>query len=155
MTDESDSTVGSTVPQPDGQPDRPPLGSLVPAKNGGQIRYGNAKGVYTGGPGRPKDQVRRMLRDWAYERFDDTPELAAKWADLKPDEKIRALDMALKYGVGTQTETVTPEDVAATAQRMLAVLVDDLTARGWPLPDVQALATKMANAAKGDDAAGA
>ena len=78
MTDESDSTVGSTVPQPDGQPDRPPL--------------------------------------------------------------------------GTQTETVTPEDVAATAQRMLAVLVDDLTARGWPLPDVQALATKMANAAKGEDA---
>ena len=71
------------------------------------------------------------------------------------DHQLKASEQALKYGLGTQTETVTPEDVAQTAQRMLAVLVDELVSRGWPLPDVQALAAKMASAAKGDDAAGA
>src|SRR5574337_251554 len=134
-----------TEPKP-----KPEPGTLVPSPSGhGMLRYGSKPGM-NGGGGKPKDEIRRMLREWAFSKFDETPELLQKWGKLETGDKLRALDMALRYGVGTQVEAVTPEDVAATAQRMLAVLVDELTARGWPAADVQALAAKCARAALAD-----
>jgi len=70
------------------------------------------------------------------------------------DHRLKASEQALKYGLGVQTEAVSPEEIQAQAKRMLDVLVDDLVTRGWSLADVQALATKMAVAASNDEPEG-
>src|SRR6185437_9022142 len=63
------------------------------------------------------------------------------------DQQLRANEQALKYGLGTVTETVSIEDMQAQAQQMLDVMVNELTAKGWSVADVQALAMKMADGA--------
>ena len=146
MTRQSDNT-GQT-PGKMTESDKPTGVRLVPQPHGGAIRTGGNPGN-AGGLGRPREHIRATLR----QHLDETMLTAVleEWRAGKTTA-LQVAEFLGRYGLGTQTETVTPEDVAQTAQRMLAVLVDELVSRGWPLPDVQALATKMANAAKGEDA---
>jgi len=154
MTDESDKERVISAHHEAPTPQTPVIGSLsIPTKTGGRLRYGSLPGQ-NAGAGRPKDKIRKMLRDWVWEKWSETPELALRFAELEPDEKLRALDMALRYGVGTQTETVSADEMRDQAKRMLDVLVDELVTRGWSLADVQALATKMAVAASNDEPEG-
>jgi len=65
-------------------------------------------------------------------------------------EKITALqvaDLFGKYGLGTQTEAVAPEDIKAEANRMLAelcrILMDE---EHWPTAKVQRVVERMVEA---------
>lgn len=142
MTDASDNPVDT---QPTAPVKRQP--TPHPVARGGWLWAGPPANPVAG-PGRPREHIRATLR----QHLDETMLTAVleEWRAGKTTA-LQVAEFLGRYGLGTQTETVTPEDVAQTAQRMLAVLVDELVSRGWPLPDVQALATKMANAAKGEE----
>src|SRR5574340_1143515 len=100
MTGESDKSGQSPAAADAAVPAAPVVGSLVKPPHGhGMIRYGSRPGQNSNNRGRPKDEIRGMLRDWLWERFDETPELVQRWGTLDPEAKIRAMDMALEYGV--------------------------------------------------------
>jgi len=122
-------------------PDR--KAGLVPQKHGGAI-YQGAPAHPVAGPGRPRDELRRMLRGFAWEKF---PDLMAKWDKLTEDQQAKVLEIALRYGLGTQTEAVAPEDIKAEANRMLAelcrILMDE---EHWPTAKVQRVVERMVEA---------
>lgn len=112
----------------------PAVGALIPQPHGGALRNG---GPNVGGSGRPKNELREMLRDFAWEKL---PGFRAQWDALTPDQQVRALDLALKYGVGTQSEQViSDDDIKAWEGHVARYLHDSLTARGWTREDVGAL----------------
>ena len=109
---------------------------LVPQPHGGALKAGGTPGN-VGGTGRPKAELRATLRDFASEKL---PDFRAKWDALTPDQQVRALDLALKYGVGTQSETVlSDDDIRAWEGHVARYLYDTLTAHGWTREDVGAL----------------
>jgi len=85
-----------------------------------------------------------MLRGFAWEKF---PDLMAKWDKLTEDQQAKVLEIALRYGLGTQTEAVAPEDIRAEANRMLAelcrILMDE---EHWPTAKVQRVVERMVEA---------
>ena len=108
---------------------------------------GGQKGQ-TPGPGRPRDELRAMLRNFAWEKF---PTMHARWATLTFDQQQRVIEMGLKYGLGTQTEAVTPDDLKDAATRIVnevvTILLDE---EHWPLAKVQAVAARITRAAEGN-----
>lgn len=127
--------------------EKPEPGSLVPGRNGGLIRVGSKPGMNRGGSGRPRDELRAMLRDFAWEKF---PTLYAKWKDMDVDQRARVVELGLRYGLGTQTEAVTPDDMKDAATRIVnevvTILLDE---EHWPLAKVQAVAARITRAAQG------
>lgn len=141
-------------------------GSLVPAKNGGRLRYGSTPGN-TPGTGRPRDETRRRLLQIAGGDGIDfladlmKGELRVKWVGMCPhchkesvpdekqlekldemvgtsvDHRIRANEQALKYGLGTQTEVMSPDRVKEISAKLVeafhaavsAEVPDDVGAR--------------------------
>jgi len=151
MTDESaKDRAGAGLNDRIGQTDKPAMGTLIPQPHGGAIRYGNTPGG-TPGSGRPKNELRARMR-----KHLDEEVLAQTLADYRAGKftSLAVAEFLARYGIGTQTETVSADEMRDQATRMLDVLVDDLTAKGWSLADVQALATKMAVAASNDEPEG-
>ena len=76
----------------------------IPGRNGGRLRNG---GTNKGGPGRPPSEIRSKLRG----SFADRIKVAEQIADnpkSSPADRLRALDLLAKYGLGTTiTETDT------------------------------------------------
>ncbi len=82
---------------------KPAVGELVPQAHGGAISYGNRPGQTPGGIGRPRSELRARLRGSFEERVHILEELAAD-PDCSPSDRIKALELMLRYGLGTQSE---------------------------------------------------
>lgn len=122
-------------------------GELVPQPHGGALRRGSLPGN-TPGTGRPRNELRDMLRNFAWEKW---PDMLARWGDLTDDQQMRALDTALKYGLGTQTEAVTPEDLKDAAKRIVQEIVTILLdEEHWPREKVQGVIARITRAADGE-----
>jgi len=97
-----------------------PVGALIPQPHGGALRYG---GTNRGGTGRPPSEIRQRLRGSFADRIKILEEIADK-AEANQD-RIRALDILAKYGLGT-TKELTVEHVQDKLKATLAVISDSL-----------------------------
>ena len=82
---------------------KPAIGELVPQLHGGAIRYGNRPGQTPGGIGRPPSELRARLRGSFEERAHVLEDIASD-PNASASDRIRALDLMLRYGLGTHTE---------------------------------------------------
>lgn len=101
----------------------PPV--LVPQPHGGALLSGGQRGQ-TPGPGRPKEHIRATMR----QKLDE--EMIQATLEEWRAGKTTALDVAeffARYGLGTQSETITRDDVQAEWTRGLvrlkSVVVDE------------------------------
>jgi len=155
---------------------KPPL---IPQEHGGAL-YAGGVPANRGGPGRQRDEIRerlaRVVDDQGVEfihqvmsgevsvtirgkcakcgAYNDGPtsdELRAIAAST--DHRLQAFDKAAKYGLGTQSEVVTPAEIKAEAERLLAelcrILMDE---EHWPSEKVQRVVERMIAAGRGVDA---
>jgi hypothetical protein len=112
---------------------RPGKGELVPQPHGGAIRYGNRPGQTPGGIGRPPSELRARLRGSFEDRAHVLEEIASD-PNASASDRMKALDLMLRYGLGTHTEhEVRAEslqlsgDVSEALRRALR----DPGVRGW------------------------
>ena len=75
---------------------------FMPGKHGGKLRRGGSNG---GAGGRPPSAVREKLRGAAWKRIKELERIAD--ASEHDGDRLRALDLMFKYGLGT---TVTETD---------------------------------------------
>ena len=117
--------------------------TLIPQAHGGALLPGGQKGQ-TPGPGRPRESIRVTMREHLVTLI---PRV------LKDIEKhkitaLQAAELFARYGLGTQTEAVTPEDMKDAATRIVnevvTILLDE---EHWPLEKVQAVAARITRAA--------
>lgn len=156
---------------------KPPL---IPQEHGGAIYAGGVR-ANRGGPGRQRDEIRERLArvvddqgvDFIHQvmsgevavtiqgrcaqcgAIGDGPnatELRAIAASV--DHRLQAFDKAAKYGLGTQTEVVTPEEMKAAATRIVneivTILLDE---EHWPREKVEAVTARIVRAAEGKTSA--
>ena len=158
--------------------DKPPL---IPQEHGGAIYAGGVR-ANRGGPGRQRDAIRERLArvvddqgvDFIHQvmsgevpvtmqgrcakcgAINDGPsatELRGIAASV--DHRLQAFDKAAKYGLGTQTEVVTPDDLKAAATRIVDVVVTVLLdEEHWPREKVEAVAARIVRAAAGEKSTG-
>ena len=115
-----------------------PKSRAVPQTHGGALVPGAGRGPAKGAPnaGRPPSAVRALLR----EAFATRVSLAAEIADdpsLAPAERLRALDLLGRYGLGT-TRELSVEDVK---ERLAATVA--LVRATVPAPHAEALLAKL------------
>lgn len=103
-------------------------GEWIPGRNGGWLRNG---GTNKGGPGRPPSKIREAARD-GFEALLPTLVKVAKSPKESTTDRLRAIDLLAKYGLGTTiTETDTdgndvararlsPDEVAEHVARIVA-----------------------------------
>lgn len=145
--------------------------TLIPQPHGGAILSGGTPGQ-TPGPGRPRDEVRAALREIAAgkgvkfldslmdgevpvrfvgtcphcgkESRPDLMELSAvaEAVGKSVDQRLKANDQTLRYGVGTVTETLTPEDYTTRAGKFMALARRELV-------EVEGVAVERVDAAFG------
>ena len=100
---------------------------LVPQPGGkGALQVGNLGNK--GGPGRPPSSLRKRLRDSADDRIKVLEDVADGGdLDAKPSDRIKAVDILLKYGLGPGGKWA-QEDVVELMQELgaaVAEVVDD------------------------------
>lgn len=121
---------------------------LVPQPHGGAI-YQGAPAHPVAGPGRPRSVIRARMR-----RHLDEELIEATLADWR-DNKLTSLEVAeffAKYGLGTQSQALSPEQVEADVQAITAKFVEIAVTRwGRTMAEATAAAQEMAQAARGDD----
>ena len=76
-----------------------PTGALVTQPHGGALRNG---GTNRGGPGRPPAKLRAQLRRMANTRIQVLASISHKRSTAKDADKIRAIDVMLRYGMDRQ-----------------------------------------------------
>ena len=99
------------------------LPALVPQRHGGAVYSGGVPG-HRGGPGRPSSVLRDRLRG----SFEDRVSVLEAIADDKeadPQDRIRAVDVLAKYGLGTLHE-ISVEQVRDRLRDTLQVLREEL-----------------------------
>lgn len=142
---------------------------LIPQAHGGALLSGGQPGQ-TPGTGRPKNEIRERLRGIAFGKglgfLDETldgkvtvqlfgkcmhcgetspidPVVQKSLLDrisASVDQRLKANEQALRFGVGTQSEQViSDDDIKAWEGHVARYLHDSLTARGWTREDVGAL----------------
>lgn len=75
--------------------------ALIPQPHGGAIYRGGVRGN-SGGPGRPPSELRARLRGSFEDRF-AVLEAIADDAAADPSDRIRAIEVMAKYGIGPVT----------------------------------------------------
>lgn len=89
-------------------PDKSPKGGeLVPQPHGGAIRHGSTEGN-TPGTGRPPSAIREQLRGSFSDRI-KILEAIADDPEVSPSDRVKAIDMLAKYGLGTRQEVTGPD----------------------------------------------
>jgi hypothetical protein len=81
-----------------------------------------------GGPGRPPSELRQRLRGSFADRLAILEEIADD-ADTSPSDRIRAIDLLAKYGLGALQgvpDEVVQTKLAATIDIIEAVVPDDI-----------------------------
>ena len=96
---------------------------LVPQKHGGALLAGGRPGN-RGGSGRPSNALRERLRGSLDERVAVLEEIADN-PDASDRDRIKAVDILGKYGLGTVRE-ITVEDVRGRLRATLELLRDEL-----------------------------
>jgi hypothetical protein len=71
-------------------------GAMVRQSHGGALRNG---GTNRGGPGRPPSKLRAICRKMAGTRLQVLGEISSKKSNAKNADKIRAIDVLLRYGM--------------------------------------------------------
>lgn len=100
----------------------PPPGSLVPPAHGnGLLRRGSLPGN-TPGTGRPPSAIRERLRGSFDERVKVLEEIADK-ADASAADRLKAIDLMGKYGLGKQVDA---DDVRGRLRTTLDLLEREL-----------------------------
>ena len=94
-------------------------GELVPQPHGGAIRRGGKPG-HRPGPGRPPSEIRERVRGSFAERVAILESIIDDPSALNSD-RIRALDLLGKYGIGAVQELST-DDVRHRLERTLEVI---------------------------------
>ncbi len=141
---------------------------LIPQPHGGALASGGIPG--NPGGGRPKNEIRERLRGIAFgkglgfleetldgkvsvrlvgkcEHCGEETAMDPVWQKMlldrisaSVDQRLKANEQALRFGVGTQSEQVLSEDdIRAWEGHVARYLHDSLTARGWTREDVGAL----------------
>lgn len=96
-------------------------GKLVPQKHGGALLDGAAHpSRHVPGPGRPPSEIRKRLRGSFDERVRILEELADK-DDISPADRMKAIDLMAKYGLGT-TKELTVEHVRDRLKQTLDII---------------------------------
>lgn len=112
---------------PQKSPDSPKPGELVkPAHGNGLLRHGSEPGTNAGGTGRPPSEIRKSLRLSFDQRVKIWEEIADD-ADAPRLERMKAVDLLAKYGLGT-TKELTVEHVKDRLQQTIAAISDTLPA---------------------------
>ena len=99
------------------------LPALVPQPHGGALYSGGMPG-HTGGSGRPRSALRARLRGSLEARVSVLEEIADS-PDADPADRIRAVDVLARYGLGAATD-VTVDQVRERLGRTVALLRDRL-----------------------------
>lgn len=92
----------STVRTPAETPAQTPAGALVPQPHGGALRHGSLPGNPPG-PGAPPSELRARLRGSLEQRVRVVEEIADR-ADASDADRLRAIDLLARYGLGTTRE---------------------------------------------------
>jgi hypothetical protein len=95
------------------------LPALVPQRHGGALYAGGVPG-HAGAGGRPPSAIRERLRGSFEERVTILEEIADDPA-TDPQDRIRAIDLLAKYGLGTIRE-MTHDEVRERLRGTLAVI---------------------------------
>ena len=101
-------------------------GVLVPQPHGGQLRCGSKPGTNRGGTGRPPSSIRERLRGSFDERVAVLEDIADSEAHSTAD-RLRAIDLLAKYGLGT-TKELTVENVQERLRGTVALIRAELPA---------------------------
>lgn len=99
------------------------VGALVPQPNGGALRNG---GTNAGGTGRPSSELRRRLKEAGADRIKVLEEIADS-KEVKESDRIKAIDMMLKYGLGKQVPRDAVVEFLKAATALVAEHVEDQT----------------------------
>jgi hypothetical protein len=104
----------------------PEAGELVRPQHGrGRIRYGSRPGTHGGGTGRPTSELRQRCRG----SFGDRIRIAEQIADgprFRPADRLRAIDLLGRYGLGPTTE-VSVDEVRDRLRLTIAAVRELLT----------------------------
>ena len=112
-------------------------GTLVKPSHGrGWLRHGSRPGESIAGVGRPPSAIRERLRGSFDERVATLEDIADSEAESTAD-RIRAIDLLAKYGLGTLKE-ISTEDVAGRLRETI-----DLIRRRLPKAEAEALLSEM------------
>jgi hypothetical protein len=101
------------------------LPALVPQAHGGALLRGGMPGN-AGSPGRPPGALRERLRGSLEARVSVLEEIADS-PEADPADRIRAVDILAKYGLGTASD-VTVDQVRDRLGRTVALVRDRLPA---------------------------
>ena len=101
-------------------------GALVSQPHGGKLRHGARRGTNRGGTGRPPSEIRERLRGSFDERVAVLEDIADSEAHA-PADRLRAIDLLAKYGLGT-TKEVTVQNVQDRLRRTVALIRAELPA---------------------------
>lgn len=96
---------------------------LVPQPHGGALLAGGKVGN-PGGTGRPPSEIRKRLRGSFEERIKILEEIADAKEQSSTD-RLRAVDLLAKYGLGT-TKELTVEHVRDRLQQTIAAITETL-----------------------------
>jgi hypothetical protein len=88
---------------------------VVPSHGRGKLRRGSKPGTNRGGAGRPPSEIRARLRGSFDARIGILEQIAGDPA-VSTADRIRALDLLAKYGLGTQQEHSGPDGAPIPTQ---------------------------------------
>ena len=108
----------------------------MPSHGNGKLRHGSRRGTNRGGTGRPPSAIRERLRGSFDERIETLEDIADSNAESTAD-RIRAVDLLAKYGLGTLKE-ISTEDVAGRLRDTI-----DIIRRRLPEAEANALLNEM------------
>ena len=109
---------------PPKSPEKSPAGELVPQPHGGALRNGSTPGTNAGGTGRPPSAIREKLRGSFSNRIATLERIADDDGQTTAD-RIRALDLLAKYGLGT-TRELTVETVRGRLEETIRAIEETL-----------------------------
>ncbi len=97
------------------------VGELIPQPHGGALRNG---GPNRGGPGRAPSEIRKQLRGDFRERIQILNRIADD-EEMRAGDRIRAVELMARYGLGTLTE-MSVEEVRDNLTVTISVIRDFL-----------------------------
>ena len=97
---------------------------LVPSHGNGKLRHGSRRGTNRGGTGRPPSAIRERLQGSFDERIETLEAIADSPAESAAD-RIRAIDLLARYGLGT-TKEITVEHVRDKLSQTVATIRAEL-----------------------------
>ena len=101
---------------------------MVPQPHGGALLPGAGGGPQPGS-GRPPSEIRKRLRGSFEERIRILEEIADD-PDASKVDRIKAIDMLAKYGLGTKQEVSGPDDTPIQAEMVVRFQRPDADTNG-------------------------